>query len=435
MSDTPGPNNTPAADRTPAAYDPAAYGNTHADVYDRIYPSFPTAAAVARITELTAEHPGPVLDLGIGTGRLARPLRAAGVDVHGIDASPAMIAELRSRPGGADIPVHQADIADFDIDHRYSVIVCAVSTLFMLPDRDRQTACLNSARRHLADGGLLIVEAFVPDPHRYDQDGERVELRRFDDTSFHLVVSTHRSDTQSITITHVLGYGDRAERHRIELHYATPQQLDDMADSAGLALVQRAGSWDLRRYGPRTTDHLSIYRASVRPRAVRRPPTRQCRAPIPRWQVVPESCSGWNVRCALPSVSFSGRYNPLSALAGDIGDQVEVAVVVEHSQVEGFAGGCDEQVGDLAASLAAVRQEALDLQGAMEVSRGGLDGGEDIEGLHELIPLGGVARRVADLEVADGWAGDLASRSEGFDSRAHERLVHPLEDARVDEVR
>lgn len=267
MSDRPKPSNTSAADRTPAAYDPAAYGNTHAHVYDRIYPSFPTAAAVARITELAAEVPGPVLDLGIGTGRLARPLRAAGVDVHGIDASPAMIAELRSRPGGADIPVHQADIADFDIDHRYSVIVCAVSTLFMLADSDHQTACLNNARRHLADGGVIVIEAFVPDPRRYDQDGERVELRCFDDTGFHLVVSTHRSDTQSITINHVLGHGDRVERHRVELHYATPQQLDAMADTAGLALVQRAGSWDRHPYGPGTTDHVSIYRAKNRPPA------------------------------------------------------------------------------------------------------------------------------------------------------------------------
>lgn len=265
MSDTPGPDRAPAANRTSETYDPAAYGNTHADVYDRIYPSFPTAAAVARIIELAAEIPGPVLDLGIGTGRLARPLRAAGVDVHGIDASPAMIAELRSRPGGADIPVHQADIADFDTDHRYSVIVCAVSTLFMLPDSDHQTACLTNARRHLADGGLIVIEAFVPDPHRYDQHGERVELRHFDDTSFHLVVSTHRRDTQSITITHVLGHGNRNERHQVELHYATPQQLDDMADTAGLDLVQRAGSWDLHPYGPGTTDHISIYRAKANP--------------------------------------------------------------------------------------------------------------------------------------------------------------------------
>jgi SAM-dependent methyltransferase len=259
MNATPPRDDTRAGDRPPDPYDPAAYGDSHARVYDRIYPSLPTASAVARITDLVAHVPGPVLDLGIGTGRLARPLRAAGIDVHGVDASPAMIAELRSRPDGDAIPGHQADIADFDTGHRYSVIVCAVSTLFMLPDRHRQTACLANARRHLADRGRIVVEAFVPDPGRYDRNGERAELRHFDDTSFHLVVSTHRSNDQSITITHVLGDGDRTERHRVELHYATPQQLDDMAETAGLALVQRSGSWDLRPYGPDTTDHVSIY--------------------------------------------------------------------------------------------------------------------------------------------------------------------------------
>jgi hypothetical protein len=59
-------------------YDPARYGEDHAGVYDRIYPSFPTADAVRRIADLAFDRTGPVLDLGIGTGRLALPLTAAG---------------------------------------------------------------------------------------------------------------------------------------------------------------------------------------------------------------------------------------------------------------------------------------------------------------------------------------------------------------------
>jgi SAM-dependent methyltransferase len=242
-------------------YDPARYGEDHAGVYDRIYPSFPTADAVRRIADLAFDRTGPVLDLGIGTGRLALPLTAAGVDVHGIEASPAMITRLRARPGGTAVRVWPADMAEWTIPERYSVIVCAVSTLFMLPERRLQASCLRAARRHLQPDGVVVIEAFVPDPARYDGEGRRIEIRHLDDTSLHLVVSSHRADAQFIEITHVLADADGLRRHPVTLHYATLRQLDDMAAAAGLELVDRAGGWDRRPYGPDTTDHVSVYRA------------------------------------------------------------------------------------------------------------------------------------------------------------------------------
>ena len=199
------------------AYDPAEYGEAHADVYDRIYRSFPTADAVTRIAELANHRDGPVLDLGIGTGRLAIPLRAAGINVHGLDASPAMITRLRAQPGGTAIPVWQTDMATFDLPARYSVVVCAVSTLFMLPDRDTHIACLRRAARHLAPGGVVVIEAFVPDPRRYDPDGRRLELRHLDDNSLHLVASDHDPTTQTIAITHVLAGNHGLRRYPVTL--------------------------------------------------------------------------------------------------------------------------------------------------------------------------------------------------------------------------
>ena len=152
----------------PGGYDPSRYGDSHADVYDRIYANaFRTDLACRRLAELAEHRGGPVLDLGIGTGRLAVPLRQAGIDVHGIDASAAMIARLRATPDTADILVWHADMANFVLEDRYGVIVCAVSTLFMLPDRDTQIRCLQCAARHLRPEGVLVVEAFVPDPRRF----------------------------------------------------------------------------------------------------------------------------------------------------------------------------------------------------------------------------------------------------------------------------
>ena len=90
--------------------EPQAYGEAIADVYDDWYGDISdvegTVATIARLA-----RGGRVLELGIGTGRLAVPLRNAGVDVWGIDASPAMVERVRAKPGGGDIPVVIGDFS------------------------------------------------------------------------------------------------------------------------------------------------------------------------------------------------------------------------------------------------------------------------------------------------------------------------------------
>ncbi len=103
--------------------DPGAHGESHAMVYDQIYAdAFRTTDAVRFLANATKG--GPLLDLGVGTGRLAIPLAAAAVDVHGLDASPAMLAELRSRQGGDKIAVFEADVIAFTLAERDQV-TCA----------------------------------------------------------------------------------------------------------------------------------------------------------------------------------------------------------------------------------------------------------------------------------------------------------------------
>jgi SAM-dependent methyltransferase len=92
-------------------YDASTYGERIAEVYDELYP--PSAVVqpmVAALAELA--RGGRTLELGIGTERVALPLAARGIEVHGIDASRAMIAKLRGKEGGATIPVHLGDFAE-----------------------------------------------------------------------------------------------------------------------------------------------------------------------------------------------------------------------------------------------------------------------------------------------------------------------------------
>jgi SAM-dependent methyltransferase len=240
-----------------------AYGEAHAEVYDRIYgPRRTTTDAVSALVA-AAGPGGRILELGLGTGRLAIPLAERGVVIDGIEASEAMIRRLREQPGGDRIGVFQYDLTSFDLPGpRYDVAVSAVSTLFMLPGHKAQTSCLASAARHLRTEGALFIEAFRPDPTRYDADGLRVESRPHPDGGTHVVRSHHDARRRCIEITHELTGPPGAGTYEVTLHYATPDELDTMADAAGLARRARWHDWTGTPATGSSTDPISIYRPS-----------------------------------------------------------------------------------------------------------------------------------------------------------------------------
>lgn len=242
--------------------DPASYGQTHAPVYDRLYGArFDSATASAVAALAAAAAGGTVLELGLGTGRLAIPLTRAGVAVDGLEASDAMIARLRAQPGADRVGVVQADLADFDLPrHDYRVAVCAVSTLFML-DHDTQQTCLNAVARHLCRGGRLFVEAFVPDPSRFDADGLSVKHRPDTATGgAHTVISHHDPSRRQIHVVHTLTDADgQSTEYPVTFCYATPVQLDAMAAAAGLDLAGRWGDWTGTPADVHSHDPISVY--------------------------------------------------------------------------------------------------------------------------------------------------------------------------------
>lgn len=243
------------------------YGETHALVYDRIYGArFVPDNAVAALSK-AAGAGGSILELGLGTGRLAIPLAAAGLRVDGIEASPAMAAQLRAQPGGDQVRVITADLADFDIPGmQYDVAVCAVSTLFMLPDQNAQRDCLKTAARHLRVGGRLFIEAFRPDTSRFDAQHERIEQRPDPAGDGHVVRSHHDFATQAIHITHELTDGANTRNYAVVLRYLHTEQIDAMATEAGLNLVARWDDWTGRAAGEASSDPISVYeKTALRP--------------------------------------------------------------------------------------------------------------------------------------------------------------------------
>src|SRR5918911_143840 len=112
-----------------STYKPETYGESVAGVYDDWYAEY-DAALIDRLAELARS--GRALELGIGTGRVALPLAARGVEVHGIDASPKMVEHLRAKEGGAQVPVTFGDFADVQTDGAFDLIYVVFNTFFAL---------------------------------------------------------------------------------------------------------------------------------------------------------------------------------------------------------------------------------------------------------------------------------------------------------------
>jgi SAM-dependent methyltransferase len=238
-------------------YGPSTYGDRIADVYDAwFHPPTDTGTAVDFLAELAGQ--GPALELAIGTGRIALPLAAKGVEVHGIDASEAMVAKLREKPGGADIPVTMGDFADVAVEGRFRLVFVVFNTLFALLTQDDQRRCLWNAAQHLADDGVFVVEAFVPDVARFDR-GQRVQTHKVEPRRVFLDVSMHDAEHQRVSVQLIVLEDDgRFQMFPVELRYLWPSELDLMAQLAGLELRERWGGWN-REHFTGEGAHVSVY--------------------------------------------------------------------------------------------------------------------------------------------------------------------------------
>ena len=238
-------------------YAASTYGDQIADVYDDLYPPpADLSTAVSFLKDFAGS--GPALELGIGTGRFALPLCATGVDVHGIDASAAMVSKLRAKPGGDRIPVTAADFSKFDLGKRYRLIYVVFNTFFGLLTQDAQVTCFQSVARNLDDGGAFVLEAFVPDPSRFDR-GQRVSVTSLGTDSVQLEVSQHSAISQRAQSYHVIMSDDRVRLYPVNVRYAFVSELDLMARIAGLRLRERWANWDRSPFGDGAAKHISVW--------------------------------------------------------------------------------------------------------------------------------------------------------------------------------
>jgi SAM-dependent methyltransferase len=241
-------------------YTDATYGDKIADIYDERYLGTfaeDTANAVSFLRDLAAD--GPALELGIGTGRVALPLAEAEVEVHGIDASEAMLAKLRAKPGGGDVPVTVGSFAEFSLETRFALIYVIFNTFFGLLTQDEQVSCFESVARHLTPEGAFVMQAFVPDVTRFDARNQRVAAEMVGTEGISLEASSHDPFAQRTDSAHMVIRDGNIRIYPVRIRYAYVSELDLMARLVGLRLRERWGGWLREPYPSRSGMHVSVW--------------------------------------------------------------------------------------------------------------------------------------------------------------------------------
>jgi SAM-dependent methyltransferase len=241
-------------------FDASTFGDKIAASYDE-FGGIPddTEAAVDFLAERAGKQ--TVLELGVGTGRLAIPLNERGYRVEGIDASAEMIRQMRLHPGGELIPVTVGTFATIGGDKTYSMIFSVFNSFLGLESQDEQVSCIRTAAEHLTQDGCLIIEAEVPEMRLYSR-GQNTHV--YEVTPNRIVMSASLVDPvgQHVTMSRIVATEDGLRMFPWKIRYVWPSELDLMARLGGLELTERWGGWHHEPFTAFSFRHVSVYKCT-----------------------------------------------------------------------------------------------------------------------------------------------------------------------------
>jgi SAM-dependent methyltransferase len=228
----------------------ARYDESAAEMFD--------SAVVDPVVDLLVELAGRgrALELGIGTGRIALPLAQRGVPVHGIELSKAMVARLRTKPGGEDIGVTIGDFATTTVDGTFSVAYLVFNTIMNLTTQAAQVACFRNVAAQIEPGGCFVIEVGVPELQRLPP-GETIRAFHVSETRWGL--DEYDVARQGLTSHHFAIVDGRLDRFSVPFRYAWPAELDLMAQLAGMRLRDRWSGWKREPFTSESRKHVSIW--------------------------------------------------------------------------------------------------------------------------------------------------------------------------------
>lgn len=239
-------------------YTPASYGDSFAgEDFEALHAHLADPASM--VTRLaTYARDGRALELGIGSGRVARPLAELGIPVDGIEASEELLDQLAARAGELPIRATLGSFADAFPERGYTLVYCVWNTFFSLVTVGEQSCLFHHVARVLNPDGVFLLEAFVPNPARFPSDQE-LRIRGITADSVSLQVSRHHRETQRIESQHVGITRNGITLHPHVIRYAWLHEIDGWARDAGLHLQERWAGWAGEPFSDSSTDHISVY--------------------------------------------------------------------------------------------------------------------------------------------------------------------------------
>ena len=236
-----------------------------ADIYDFSYADLDDD--IDFYANLAQAVDGPLLELGVGTGRVAVRLAEAGYSVTGIDTSQSMLEQARRNlaatklPRGASLKLLHGDMTSFDLGRRFGLIYVAANTLQHLLSTEQQAACFARVKQHLAPGGIFSFS--VRSPASVDWDDEP-------QTPLLLDWTRRNPETGETVMKFIAGHADAARQVRswtyvydriaasgevrrsvflTDLRYSSQAELSLLLRQSGLRATHVYGDYDLSPVG------------------------------------------------------------------------------------------------------------------------------------------------------------------------------------------
>jgi SAM-dependent methyltransferase len=243
----------------------------HPDLYDAL---LPVGAHLPFYLELAKQHPPGVLELACGTGQLAVPMAAAGLQTFGLDRSAAMLTRARTRAEATRVALElvEGDMRDFDVGRRFGFIFIARNSLLHLSSAEDLVATFGAVRRHLAPGGVFAFDVFNPDVKILARPaGQRFPVTNVDTALFGCltVEGTHNYDAaeQVDRGTWYISSVDKPDNWVVSVVVRSifPQELPMLLKAGGLHLVQRFGDLSRRPFGPGSPQQVCVCYAAAQP--------------------------------------------------------------------------------------------------------------------------------------------------------------------------
>jgi SAM-dependent methyltransferase len=227
---------------------------TYDETSDRMFDPAVIGPTIDFLSDLAGD--GRALELGIGTGRIALPLAARGVEVHGIDLSRAMTERLRAKPGGQGIGLTIGDFATSRVDGTFRLAYLVYNTIMNLTTQAGQVACFRNVARHLEPCGSFVIEVSVPDLQRLPP-GERFVV--FDASESHWGVDEYDVANQGLISHHFEVRSGAIEKSSVPFRYVWPAELNLMAELAGMRLRERWAGWKREPFTSDSRQHVSVW--------------------------------------------------------------------------------------------------------------------------------------------------------------------------------